>query len=134
MKRKFLAALLALVMVFSMIPVSASAEEAKDTDKGVTFEYSDTTLSGLYGTFTVTALAPDGTQYSQITVSDFYKSGSQKNTWTINSDTYEIASISLSNGVLSSHSISENKHSVDFRCTFTQDSSTLTVQLAEHFD
>lgn len=27
MKRKFLAALLALVMVFSMIPVSASAEE-----------------------------------------------------------------------------------------------------------
>lgn len=28
MKRKFLAALLALVMVFSMIPVSASAEEA----------------------------------------------------------------------------------------------------------
>ena len=134
MKRKFLAALLALVMVFSMIPVSASAKEAKDTDKGVTFEYSDTTLSGLYGTFTVTALAPDGTQYSQITVSDFYKSGSQKNTWTINSDTYEIASISLSNGVLSSHSISENKHSVDFRCTFTQDSSTLTVQLAEHFD
>ena len=38
MKRKFLAALLALVMVFSMIPVSASAKEAKDTDKGVTFE------------------------------------------------------------------------------------------------
>ena len=132
MKRKFLAALLALVMVFSMIPVSASAEEATDTDNGVTFEYGNSLLPK--GTFTVTVLAPDGTQYSQITVSDFSKSDSHSNTLTINNDKYEIASISLSNGVLSSHSISENKHSVDFRCTFTQDSSTLTVQLAEHFD
>lgn len=132
MKRKFLAALLALVMVFSMIPVSASAEEATDTDNGVTFEYGNSLLPK--GTFTVTVLAPDGTQYSQITVSDFSKSDSHSNTLTINNDKYEIASISLSNGVLSSHSISENKHSVDFHCTFTQDSSTLTVQLAEHFD
>ena len=68
------------------------------------------------------------------TAKDFSKSDSHSNTLTINNDKYEIASISLSNGVLSSHSISENKHSVDFRCTFTQDSSTLTVQLAEHFD
>ena len=131
MKRKFLAALLALVMVFSMIPVSASAEEATDTDNGVTFEYGNSLLPK--GTFTVTVLAPDGTQYSQITVSDFSKSDSHSNTLTINNDKYEIASISLSDGVLSSHKISDNKQSVEFICTFTQDSSTLTVQLAEHF-
>ena len=47
MKRKFLAALLALVMVFSMIPVSASAEEATDTDNGVTFEYGNSLLQVL---------------------------------------------------------------------------------------
>lgn len=132
MKRKFLAALLALVMVFSMIPVSASAEEATDTDNGVTFEYGNSLLPK--GTFTVTVLAPDGTQYSQITVSDFSKSDSHSNTLTINNDKYEIASISLSDGVLSSHKISDNKQSVEFICTFTQDSSTLTVQLAEHFE
>lgn len=133
MKRKFLAALLALVMVFSMIPVSASAEEATDTDKGVTFEYGNSILPK--GTFTVTVLAPDGTQYSQITVSDFSKSDSHSNTLTINNDKYEIASISLSDGVLSSHKISDNKQSVEFICTFTvYSSSTLTVQLAEHFD
>ncbi len=34
MKRKFLAALLALVMVFSMIPVSASAAEGEVTVTG----------------------------------------------------------------------------------------------------
>ena len=133
MKRKFLAALLALVMVFSMIPVSASAEEATDTDNGVTFEYGNSILPK--GTFTVTVLAPDGTQYSQITVSDFSKSDSHSNTLTINNDKYEIASISLSDGVLSSHKISDNKQSVEFICTFTvYSSSTLTVQLAEHFD
>lgn len=132
MKRKFLAALLALVMVFSMIPVSASAAGATDTDNRLTFEYGNNILPE--GTFTVTVLTPDGTEYSQITVNDFSKSDSHKNTLVINSDEYEIASISLSNGILSSYSISADKHSVDFYCTFTDSSSTLTIQLAEYFD
>ena len=44
MKRKFLAALLALVMVFSMIPVSASAAEATGNQEIVKLGY-DTGVS-----------------------------------------------------------------------------------------
>lgn len=41
MKRKFLAALLALVMVFSMIPVSASAAEVPGNKGIVKLDYND---------------------------------------------------------------------------------------------
>lgn len=69
MKRKFLAALLALVMVFSMIPVSASAAGHFETGPNGYF-----TLSYENGvadqSFKVVIVDPEGTQVDSITVSD----------------------------------------------------------------
>ena len=136
MKKRLLAMLLVLIMVVSLLPVGALADDGYYSNEFVTFEY-DGAQGAITETkqYTVNLIKPDGSLLNSFTVPDYNRSDSHDNKLTLSgsiSGEYEIDSISQDPGIISSSSI--NKSEVTYHSTFTGDSATLTVQLAEVFD
>ena len=134
MKRKFLAALLALVMVFSMIPVSASAEVHSKTGLNGYF-----TLSYENGvadqSFKVVIVNPEGSQVDSITVSDAATAAGHivisltdqfKNT-------YDIESVNVNEGTVTLPNLSADSYSFDFSPDIGGE-SVVTVTLCQQFE
>ena len=134
MKRKFLAALLALVMVFSMIPVSASAAGHFETGPNGYF-----TLSYENGvadqSFKVVIVDPEGTQVDSITVSDAATTAGHivisltdqfKNT-------YDIESVNVNEGTVTLPNLSADSYSFDFSPDIWG-RSVVTVTLCPQFE
>ena len=136
MKKRLLAMLLVLMMVVSLLPTGALADDGYYSNEFVTFEY-DGAQGAITETkqYTVNLIKPDGSLLNSFTVPDYNRSDSHDNKLTLSgsiSGEYEIDSISQDPGIISSSSI--NKSEVTYHSTFTGDSATLTVQLAEVFD
>ena len=137
LRRRIGSAFLALVMVLSLIPtVAVSALAADETQENayISFDYGSP-ISGSGGTYTIRVLMPNGNELTSLTVNNYAKGDSHSNTITLLGDTansYEISSISQNTGTISSQEISQS--TVTYRATFTEDSATLTVQLAEVFN
>lgn len=136
MKKRLLALLLVLMLVVSLLPVGALADDGYYSNEFVTFEY-DGAQGAITETkqYTVNLIKPDGSLLNSFTVPDYNRSDSHDNKLTLSgsiSGEYEIDSISQDPGIISSSSI--NKCEVTYHSTFTGDSATLTVQLAEVFD
>lgn len=134
MKRKFLAALLALVMVFSMIPVSASAAEHFETGPNGYF-----TLSYENGaadqSFKVVIVDPEGTQVDSITVNDAATTTGH----TVISLTeqfknkYDIESVNVNEGTVTLPNLSADSYSFDFSPDIWG-RSVVTVTLCPQFE
>lgn len=136
MKKRLLALLLVLMLVVSLLPVGALADDGYYSNEFVTFEY-DGAQGAITETkqYTVNLIKPDGSLLNSFTVPDYNRSDSHDNKLTLSgsiSGEYEIDSISQDPGIISSSSI--NKCEVTYHSTFTGDSATPTVQLAEVFD
>ena len=113
MKRKFLAALLALVMVFSMIPVSASAAEQSVTSKDGSFSVSYQTGTAKTDV-TFTLYKPDGTELSQMVIHDPRALTHQFTLSLLGDvkDTYDIGSLEIDREIGTTQTISQDT------CTF----------------
>ena len=134
MKRKFLAALLALVMVFSMIPVSASAAEVSVPSNNGYFNLS---YNRLYADsqITVNLISPEGTQIDTVTVED-----SQNATQIVQielneeyQELYDIENATVEGGTVTEETISND--TFRFRLELSVDgSTTVTVRLCPPFE
>ena len=134
MKRKFLAALLALVMVFSMIPVSASAAEVSVPSNNGYFNLS---YNRLYADsqITVNLISPEGTQIDTVTVED-----SQNVTQIVQielneeyQELYDIENATVEGGTVTEETISND--TFRFRLELSVDgSTTVTVRLCPPFE
>ena len=134
MKRKFLAALLALVMVFSMIPVSASAAEVSAPSNNGYFNLS---YNRLYADsqITVNLISPEGTQIDTVTVED-----SQNATQIVQielneeyQELYDIENATVEGGTVTEETISND--TFRFRLELSVDgSTTVTVRLCPPFE
>ncbi|MEF2801390.1 MAG: hypothetical protein U0N22_05770 [Acutalibacter sp.] len=124
MKRKFLAALLALVMVFSMIPVSASANlSAEMPDSYLSLSYnSEAGTPGSGELKNVRVIAIDSSTGNTLEDKIWENIWSTNNQITINltssaSNKYDIESVSISKGVHTEEDL--NSDSFSFRWTYS---------------
>ena len=124
MKRKFLAALLALVMVFSMIPVSASANlSAEMPDSYLSLSYnSEAGTPGSGELKNVRVIAIDSSTGNTLEDKIWENIWSTNNQITINltssaSNKYDIESVSISKGAHTEEDL--NSDSFSFRWTYS---------------
>ena len=124
MKRKFLAALLALVMVFSMIPVSASANlSAEMPDSYLSLSYnSEAGTPGSGELKNVRVIAIDSSTGNTLEDKIWENTWSTNNQITINltssaSNKYDIESVSISKGAHTEEDL--NSDSFSFRWTYS---------------
>lgn len=142
MKRKFLAALLALVMVFSMIPVSASANlSAETSDSYLSLSYnSDEGTTGSGELKKVRVIAIDSSTGNTLEDKIWENIWSTNNYITINltssvSNAYDIESVSISKGTHTEEDL--NSDSFSFRWTYSMyndEQAVFTVYVCPQFE
>lgn len=130
MKRRIIAALMALCLCIGLLPATALAADASAENEYVKFEYESTQLQGLFGTVTVIVQNAEGDSLGDpIVVYDYYKTGSIENTITVIDSGYQLKSVEQSKGTKVDHSITSTE--AKFTWTFIGDDATLYVTLAE---
>lgn len=130
MKRRIIAALMALCLCIGLLPATALAVDASAENEYVKFEYESTQLQGLFGTVTVIVQNAEGDSLGDpIVVYDYYKTGSIENTITVIDSGYQLKSVEQSKGTKVDHSITSTE--AKFTWTFIGDDATLYVTLAE---
>ena len=134
--RKSLSWLLTVAMIFSlfcgMIPTASAAEADSEQDL-ITFDYTDTGITGLYRILHIVVQNEKGEKLDTLTVNDYYSTGSRTNTIRLNEDNYVITNVGYSDYEVGHvfTFLGYGKDSCSFSFNFTCSEATVVLTVSE---
>ena len=134
--RKSLSWLLTVAMIFSlfcgMIPTASAAEADSEQDL-ITFDYTDTGITGLYRRLHIVVQNEKGEKLDTLTVNDYYSTGSRTNTIRLNEDNYVITNVGYSDYEVGHvfTFLGYGKDSCSFSFNFTCSEATVVLTVSE---